>query len=239
MTRQKLKLTDQECRARLLRLKQLGIPIGSAADPSPEPDRLILEQIDHEFARLYELPSGAIAVVVPARMTVLTPGMLIMDRGMTTPWDDCLLELEDPEEWESYKDVIDWLRPLSPKVLNRWLTSGIPLRPRQLEGVILANGWREVPPRCHDETLVKVELLLWDERRNEIRVEFGVRVDRTLLRKYERQLAERRESAPLTKRRGLFEREQDDMEQKTVLAKKAIKHRHASGDDDAKRYQPN
>ena len=48
MPTQKLKLTeteDQEHRARLMRLKKLGIPIGCADDPSPEPDRLTVEQI--------------------------------------------------------------------------------------------------------------------------------------------------------------------------------------------------
>lgn len=239
MTRQKLKLTDQECHARLLHLKQLGITIGPAADPSPEPDRLILEQIDHEFARLFELPSGAIAVLVPARMTVLSSGILITDLEMTTAFDDWPLDLTHPEEWHAYKDVIDWSPSLPTKVLNHMLTKGLPLRHCQVEGVIVANGWSVVPPQYHDETLVRAELLLMDERRNEICVEFGVRVDRILMRKYERKLSERRESARLTKRRGLFEREQDDLEQKSALAKKAIEPRGASGDDDAKRHQPN
>ncbi len=73
------KTEEQEYRDRLSCLEKRRIRIGSAGDPSPEPDRLILEQIDHGFARLFELPSGEVAVVVPARMTVLTSGMLITD----------------------------------------------------------------------------------------------------------------------------------------------------------------
>jgi hypothetical protein len=208
MKTQRLKLTkaeDQEYRARLLRLKQLGIPIGCSDDASPEPDRLVLEQIQPEFARLHELPLGAVAVVAPAKITVATSGILITDRGMTTPWDDCLLDLGDPKEWESYQDVIDGLLPYSPTVLNDWLTSGLPLRPRQVEGVIIANGFISVPPECHDETLVTVELLLRDERRNDFCFDFRVRVDRSVKRMYERRQRERSERARLTKRVGLYE----------------------------------
>ena len=195
------KIERQEYRARLLRLKGRSIPIGSADDPSPEPDRLILEQIQPGFARLYELPSGEAAVVVPARITVLTSGMVITDHEITTGLDDWPLDFSDPNEWPYYQDVIGGLLPYSPALLNDWLTSGLPLRSRQVEGVIIANGWISVPPECHDEKLVTGELLLRDERSNEICFKFAVRVDRSLKRMYERRQRESRER--LTKR-GLF-----------------------------------
>jgi hypothetical protein len=240
MTRRKLTLTDREYRARLLRLKQLGIPIGSAADPSPEPDRLILEQIDHAYARLFELPSGAVAVVVLARMTVLTSGMLITDLEMTTGLNYFPLDLKDPEEGLFHKDVIDWL-PFSRPFLNHQLTSGTPLRPCQVEGVIVANGWSAVPPQCHDETLVRVELSLRDERRNEVCVEFGVRVDRSLKRNYERKRAILRERMPRNGRGGgLYGPVAGPLgDQKNVAPGGAVEFQHASGGDDEELEKPN
>jgi hypothetical protein len=235
MTTRKLRLTkteDQQHRARLLRLEQMGIPIGCADDASPEPDRLILEQIQHGFARIYELPSGAVAVVVPAKMTVLNAGILITDLEMTTGLDDYPLDLSDPTEWPYYQDVVAGLPCLPPTILNHQLTGALPLRPCRVEGVIFANGWSSVPPECHDETIVRMELFLWDERRNEICVDFGARVDRSLKRKYE-WLRERREVAPLTKRRGLYEREGGQLgDQKSVSPEEAFKSWHDSGDDD-------
>lgn len=240
MTRQRLTLTDQECRARLLRLEQLGITIGSAADPSPEPERLILEQIDHAYAWLFELPSNAVAVVVLARMTVLTSGMLITDFEMTTGLDDFPLDLEDPAEGLFHKDVMDCL-PFSRPVLNHWLTCGIPLRHRQVEGVILANGWSVVPPQCHDETPVRVELFLRDERRNEICVDFEVRVDRSLKRKYERKQAILRERMPRNGRGGgMYGPRAGQLgDQKNVAPGEAVEFQHASGGDDEELKKPN
>ena len=226
---------DQEHRARLMRLQQLGIPIGSADDPSPEPDRLTVEQIQPEFARIYDLPSGAVAVVALARMTVAISGILITDREMITPWDDDYpLDLGDPETWESYRDVIDGLLPLSPTVLNDCLTNGLPLPRRQVEGVIIANGWISVPPECHDETHVTVELFLRDERRNEFCFKFGVRVDRSVKHKYERRQRDRRVGAP--KRVGLYESAAGQPEnQKNVLPEE----RQASREHDAELRRPN
>jgi hypothetical protein len=229
----------QEYRARLLRLEKMGIPIGCADDPSPEPDRLILEQIHHDLARIYDLPSGEVEVVVPAKMTVLISGLLITHVEMMVPGDDFPLELSDPEESFYYQDLIARL-PDSPTVLNHWLTSEVPLRPRQVEGVIFANGWTSFPTEWHDETLVKVELLFWDERCNEICVEFGVRVDRSLRRKYERLQRERRRAAPLTRRPGLYAPEGGTLgDEKSVSPEEAIKPRHSSGDDDAELQKPN
>jgi hypothetical protein len=208
MTTKKSRLSRteyQEYRARLLRLKQLGTLIGSADDPSPEPDRLILEQIQPAFAKLYELPSGEAAVVAPTRMTVLISGMLITKCEMTTGLDDWPLDFSDPSEWQYYKDVIEALLPYSPLVLNNRLTSGLPLRPRQVEGLIIANGWISALPKCHDETLVPVKLLLRDERSNEVCFEFEVRVDRSLKRRYERRQRERSGRVRLTKRGGLYQ----------------------------------
>jgi len=65
MPTQKSRLTkteDQGYRARLVRLEKMGFAVGSAGHPSPEPDRIILEQILHDFGRIYDLPSGAVAV---------------------------------------------------------------------------------------------------------------------------------------------------------------------------------
>ena len=62
----KLKATeDQEYRHCLSFLEKRRIGIGAAGDPSPKPDRLILEPINHGFARCFELPWGQVVVVAP------------------------------------------------------------------------------------------------------------------------------------------------------------------------------
>jgi hypothetical protein len=241
MPKQKLKLPDHEYRARLGRLKQLGVSIGPTTARSPEPDRLIVEQIDREYARLFELPSGAVAVLVLAKMTVLTSGLLVTDLEMILPWDDCMLDLEDPEGSQFHKDVIDSL-PFSAPVLNHQLKSGIALRPCTLDGAILANScWGVVPPQYHDETPLTVKLFLGDERHNEICVDFEVRLDRSLKRNYERKQARRREGRRLTGRSGgLYGPDLVPLgDQKNVGPKYAIKPQRDNCVNDAKPQKPN
>lgn len=142
---------------------------------------------------------------MPAKMTVLKSGILITHVAMMTPWEDFPLDLWDSRESSYYTDVIGGLCHFPPTVLNPWLKRDVPPRPRQVEGVIIAHGYISVPPECHDETLVTVSLLLMDERRNELSFEFGVRVDRSVMRKCERRQRERLAFARSTKGSGLFE----------------------------------
>jgi hypothetical protein len=243
MPNQRVRLTkteDQDYRARLLRLEQMGVAIGCVDHASPEPDRFILKQTDREFARMYELPSGEVAVVIPATLTVLISGIVITDLEMTTSLDDYPLDLSDPTEWSYYQDVIAGLPRLRPTVLNRWLTSALPLRPCRVEGVIFANdAWDVVPPEYPDEALVEVKLFLSDERRNEKCVDFEVRLDRSLKSKYE-YLRKRLEVPRLIKRHSLFECEERPLaDQTSVSPEESIKSRPATGDDDAELQRPN
>ena len=197
------KTADQDYRARLSRLEKLGIPIGCALDPRHEPHRLTLEQTP-EFARIYELPLNAVAVFVPAKLTVRKSGILITDVAMMTPWEDWPLDLWDPAESTHHTDLTSELCYFPHTVLNPWLKRDTPLRPRQMEGVIIAHGYVSVPPECEDETLVTVKLLLTDERCDELSFEFGVRVDHSVMRKCDRRRQERHEFARSAKRSGLF-----------------------------------
>jgi hypothetical protein len=199
-----IKTEEQEYRTRLSWLEKMSIPIGAAGDPLSEPDRLTFEQTWDELARIYELPSGAVAVVAPAKMIVLKSGILITDVAMMTPWDDFPLDLWDPEESSDYQGVIGSLYHSPPRFLNPYLKRELPLDVRQVEGVIIAHGYSSFPSQYHDESPVTVELLLRDERRKELRFDFGVRVDRSLKREYERRQRERREFARSTKGGGLF-----------------------------------
>jgi hypothetical protein len=131
--------------------------------------------------QIYELPSGMVAVVVPAKITVLVSGILIIDVAITIPRIDCPLELSDPTENKYYPDLIGQLPYTRPKLLNGWLTSEVPLRPRQEKGVIVAEGWTSAPTGLRDETLEKVELSLRDERSNELCFDFQVRVGCSLM----------------------------------------------------------
>jgi len=207
MPTQRLRLTktdDREYRDSLSLLEKMDIPIGCSVDPRQEPDRFTLEQTENEVASIYELPLDEVAVIVPAMMTILKSGILITDVAMMTPWEDWPLELWDPEENSNYQDVIRGLSQLPPTALNRWLTSAAPLRPRRAEGVIIAHGYISVPRECRDGTLVTVQLSLRDERRHELSFDFGVRVDRSIMRKRERQKRERLAFARSARGTGLF-----------------------------------
>ena len=124
------------------------------------------------------------------------------------------------------------------KLLNDWLTSEVPLRPRQVQGVIVAEGWADVPLELQDEEHVRVELALWDQRRNEFRFHFGVRVNLSLKHKHERLQREHRERLRLTKRTGLFEGGQLG-DQESVSLEEAIDLRDTSGKDDRELRKPN
>ena len=225
----------QQYRTRLLRFERMGIPIGRTGDPSHEPTRLTLEQIDYEFAAFFELPGGQVAVVVPARMMVLIPGIMITDLEMTTPWDGPSLDLSDPEGEPFYQEVICGLPSFPPTILNHMLKRQRPLPRCQEEGVIIANGWSPVPPNCNDKTPpVTVKLFLRDERGNKLSFDFGARVDRSVNRKYERQQRERHKGARSTKRVSLFEREDIQLgDPKSVAPEEAIKHLQAGGEHDS------
>jgi hypothetical protein len=247
MPKRQLKISKneyQENLARLLRLKEMGVPTGSVHHPSPEPPRLALE-IDHHSARIYELLPGRVAVVVPATIRVLVSGILITDVAVMIPRFDCSLELSDPAENKYYRDLIDGLPYNTPtKLLNNLLTSEIPLRVCQQQGVIVADDWTFVPPECPDELPITMELLLRDERRNDFCFEFEVRLDRSLKRKYERRQRERHEhmrssgilapagTGPYGPARGKV------VKPKSVSPKEPINCGEASGEDDREPRKP-
>jgi hypothetical protein len=202
MPKRKLTLTrtaDRENRTLLSRLEQLGVQTGPA--PPPEPRRLILEQIDE--ARIYQLPADAVGVVVPVKMIILK-SVMITEVGMMLPWDDFPLDLSDAEDSPdnpNYKHLISRL-PYHLPAINHLLTSDVPLSTQRAEGVIIAQGYSRVPPKYHDETRVKVELFLRDERHNELCFDFGVRVDRSVMLTFERRHRERLTYAQSKKRPG-------------------------------------
>ena len=193
MPTQRFKLNsaeNQAHRARLSNLKKLGIPIGDV-DPRDTPDRFTLEQTDRECALVYELPSNEIAVIVPAKLTVRKSGILITDMRMTTSWDDWPLDLWHAEDSPHWTDVIGRLYHQPPTILNDYLVSALPLRPRQIDGVVIAHGYTTVPWECSQETVVAIQLLLEDERRDQFSFEFDARLDRRVMRKFERRREER------------------------------------------------
>jgi hypothetical protein len=176
-----------EYRGRLAQLEKMGIRVGSTVDSPVDPDRLTLDEIHDGTAKIYDLPSNAVVVAIPARLSVLKSGMLITHVSVKIPWDDCPLELNQPEAGIVYEDLMLGALPSPlPKVLNRWLKSETPLRPRSVEGVILAEGWTSFPTDHQDSMPVTVQLLIEDERHNKIKFDFEARVDRNLKRRYER-----------------------------------------------------
>jgi hypothetical protein len=115
-----------ECLRYLRQLQAEGVDVeipSAWIDPSPDPDRLALEQIHHTAtATIYDLPSSAVAIVLPARMTVLKAGLLVVDVAIMTPWDDFLLELIEPGESFMNEGLMGGVLPEpSPTILNGWL----------------------------------------------------------------------------------------------------------------------
>jgi hypothetical protein len=109
-----------------------------------------------------------------------------------------------------------------------------------VEGAVLAFGWSKVPPQCHDNTPLRVDLSLWDESLNEIVIEFGVVLDRTFMYDYERKQARRREGMrPSARGAGIFGPKVGPLRgQSRVSPEESIKPRHASGNDDAEYRKP-
>jgi hypothetical protein len=209
MQTRRLRLTKaeiQEHHANLLWLKRIGIPVSSAGDLSHRPKAFNLYQVDHELARICDLPGAGFALALPAKLLVVTGGTLIMGHEMTVPWYPLPLELSDPEARAYYSDIIYGSIPYPPKILNPYLTGELPLRRGQIEGMIIGFGWNSVPLQYHDYTKVPIELCLWDERENEFWFNFEARVDGGL-----KVACERRERAHRRrgdKRQPIFQREE-------------------------------
>jgi hypothetical protein len=200
-----IRAADQENRAMLSRLEQIGISIGHAGDASPRPDRLIVKQTDYESATIYQLPLGAVGVVLPAEIIVRTSGPLITEVLILTAWDEYSLELWDPEDYPGYyRKVIEKSCHFPPQLLNPYLQRELPLRVCQKEGIFIAHGFSTIPSTYHDASLAVVKLRLLDERDNELCVDFKVTVDRSVDREFMKQHGERMALFQPSNRSGLF-----------------------------------
>jgi hypothetical protein len=252
MPKRQLKTTKteyQENRARLLRLKEMGIPTGSVCGASPEPDRLTVEQTEDECAWIYELPSGGVAFVGPAELTVRVPGTLITYAQVAIPDFDCELELSDPGESLWYAQLMNLLPYNLTECLNDRLTSGVPLSVRQVRGAIIAEGWASVPAKLHAYAVASVELFLWGAQKgNDFRFNFRARLNRDLMREYEQRQLQHRERMRSTKRSGLYGPARSGLfgpargqvgNPKSVSPKEAINLRDANGEDDRELRKPN
>jgi len=196
----------REDRDRLLRLDRIGVATGDAGNFS-KPNRFILEQINPELARVYDSPSGGLAVVVFAELTVLKPGVMIVDQQMTTDGDEYALELSDPREHEhpTFQYLMRDLYNYPGVILNDFLAErSVPLSRCRMKGVIFAAGWSwDLATRCQGPFLT-MELSLRDEQGNESYREFTAEVDCSIRQRYERQQQERRLSTPMGKPEGLY-----------------------------------
>jgi hypothetical protein len=198
----------REDRDRLLRLERIGVATGDAGNLSSKPNRFILEQIDPELARVYDLPSGCLAVVGPALLTILEPGVMIFDRLMTATSNEgeCVFDLSDPREHEhpSLLNLTEGLYNQS-TILHDFLAGqSVRFRRCQIKGVILATGWMSDPATHCEERFLTMELALRDEQGNESYREFRAEVDGSIRQRYERQQRERRLATPMGKPEGLY-----------------------------------
>src|SRR5690242_12353214 len=119
---------QNEYRASVARLHDLGVAVGNAGDFLHGPERLRLEQLDSELAYVHELPGSGFVFTAPVRLTVLTSRILIENFEMAASWADQLLELEDPETFTFYDDVIAHCYHFPVTTINCWLTGEKRLR---------------------------------------------------------------------------------------------------------------
>jgi hypothetical protein len=183
----------------------MGIPVRSTVESPPDPDRLSLEAIHDGTGKIYDLPSHAVLIVIPARLIVLKSGLLVTDVSLKIPWEDCPLELNELGQELTFETLMrDTLPDPLPTILNRWLKSEVPLRPRRVAGVILAEGWTSFSAEYQHDMPVAVQLLLQDEKHHQLTFDFEVRVDRTVKRRYEQRMQKYYQSVRLTQPLGQF-----------------------------------
>jgi hypothetical protein len=198
----KLRLSRREAleySAAISRLRQMGVAVGKAGDFSQKTAsrlqrNLIVEQIDPEFATIYDLPGIALAIVIPAKLLITGSGILIVRAEMRVPWDPTPLELEDPECHAFFDRVITGLIPCPPKLLNSRLTGKRNLHRGQREGVIVGTGHSSVPPRYEEGASVSIMLSLWDEQGAESSITLHADVNRVYKQRYDHEQAEWRRS---------------------------------------------
>ena len=177
---------------RLSRLSAMGIAVGPNRDRLPraaQPGQFRVQQVDVELATIFDLPGSGFIFVAPARLVVLSSPLMITDFEMAAPWDELPLELEDPEHFTFYRDVVAGLYPLPLTILNPWLTGARPFSRHLREGLIVARGQRSVPSECRDHALLQLQLTLRDGFHNEYCFTLQGSVNRALKAKYERQRA--------------------------------------------------
>ena len=212
----------QENRRGLSRLREMGVDVGSNDALLPQfqaQKRLRLEPVDEESATIFTRPGHGFILVAPARLIVLASRVLILDFEMTAPWDELPLELEGPEEFSFYRDVVEGFYPFPLTILNPWLIGERPLYCSQRKGLVIARGQSSIPRECAEGSWLKLELSLRDHKDNELRCEFRGRVDHKLKRSYERLLRKqypyRQPREPLFGRDGALRNDEKPVSQTT------------------------
>jgi hypothetical protein len=178
---------QEEDSARRLQLQKLRIVTEVAEDFPPQPKRFILEPVDPDFARLFPWPTGDVAVVLPAMLTVLKSGVVFTDAAVFCSGDGFPLDIEDSPShpyWDRLQREGPWYPP---RVLNDLLVEKpVALRPRRHVGLIIATGWTGPSTDYDDNKRVTLEVWLKDEQCSEVSCDFTARVDRRFWREYER-----------------------------------------------------
>jgi hypothetical protein len=184
----------QEKHRRLPRLREMGLDVGSDDASLPQfqhRNRLRLEPVDGEPATIFTLPAGnGYIFVARAKLIALASRVLILDYEMTAPWDNFPLELDGPEYFPSYRNIVADVDPKPVIILNPWLMGKHSLDRCQREGLIIARGLQPVPRECAERSWLDIELSLRDENEDELRFEFRGRLSHKLKTLYERQLRE-------------------------------------------------
>ncbi len=178
---------------RLVQLREMGIDVGSDRDFLRAPierEKLRLEHLDTGLNCCHDMPGEGFIFVAQVRLTIFSSIFFIAGCEMTASWDHFPLELERPEDFLFYRDIIAECHSRPPMIVNPWLTGERLLRYGRKEGLIIAKGHQSIPARCLEHSQVSIELFLSDERGDEFPFTFRAQVSRALKVTYERRQRE-------------------------------------------------
>jgi len=192
------------------RLRAMGVEVGSDQALLRVPmtrEKLRLEQLENGPAYFYAMPGEGFIFVAALRLTVLTSNFLTDRCCLIAPWERMPLELDQPEDFLFYKDILAETESKHRRILNPCLLGDHSLRHGRKQGPLIAKGRQLIPPHYPEDLTLNVELLLSDERDNEFRFTISAQVSRRLKNLYE--LRQRR-THPTTARVPLFDVDRDD-----------------------------
>jgi len=153
-------------------LRKMGFPMVSTTAPG-----MSLSSPTDPKAHVLDVPSGRLAVILPAEITALRRGVRITKCDITLPWEGAHFDieeiLEDFDEHLWYSLLQSFSRFSPADLLNPWVSGQLRLPEEKLRGVIIAFAWFLVPPQYPIEMSVPVKLMIRDNTETEYYLDYN------------------------------------------------------------------